>query len=90
MLLHPDRKEGVMAIISGYKPKTERMGQSIEYPGQDGAEADMEADKAEMYAAMKMFIEAMKMVDIEKACDAFMMLDGITDRKQREAGSEVI
>ena len=82
MLLHPDRKMGVMAILAGYKPKTERTGQSIDYPGQPGEEKDMEADKAEMYAAMKAFIAAVHTNDIEQACEAFYMLDQITDEKQ--------
>jgi hypothetical protein len=78
------KKEGVMAIIAGYKPKTETAGQVVsgdneEAEGSDASAADI---------AMKEFIRCIKAGDAKGALVAYTTLHEEVDEQLGEPAQE--
>ena len=72
----PLKKEGVMSIISAFKP--EKHGQVIKAPGtMHGSQEEVSEDDAPMAsvkASMSALIKAIKSGDVDAAVEAFMSL----------------
>ena len=87
MINHSDKKAGVMAIISGFKPKAERAGQTIEKPGET-PEPEESSDSLSLKAAMKQFIKCIKADDVSGAIEAFKMVDEMSSSSEEEDPEE--
>lgn len=77
-----------MAVIAGFKPKSERLGQTVKYPGAKPEDEDMSINEADLRVAMKQFIAAIKSGKVEIAIQAYKDLHDLTDQVLESEESE--
>ena len=84
----PMKKEGVMSIISAFKPT--KVGGTIDAPSGEEKRGDQKEESssmAVMKASMSAFIKAVKAGDVEAAVEAYISLHEDTD-EMLEGGME--